>query len=157
VEVLAHQADAGAIERGRPGKMTPERLAALPEERQRIFQAVLDHLQSQQVRITRRLAGGERLPYCGGIRVLHTPGHTPGHISLYHEPSRTLVAGDALAVEGGVLRPSAPGQSQDAGQAVASATNLAALDIATIICYHGGLYQDAPSAAIRALGPSPTS
>jgi glyoxylase-like metal-dependent hydrolase (beta-lactamase superfamily II) len=27
--------------------------------------------------------GGERLPDCGGINVLHTPGHTAGHISLH--------------------------------------------------------------------------
>ena len=26
---------------------------------------------------------GQELPYCGGILILHTPGHTPGHISLY--------------------------------------------------------------------------
>ena len=26
--------------------------------------------------------GGERLPDCGGINVLHTPGHTAGHIKL---------------------------------------------------------------------------
>jgi len=27
---------------------------------------------------------------------LHTPGHTPGHVSLWHEDSRTLIAGDAV-------------------------------------------------------------
>ena len=32
-----------------------------------------------------------------GWRVIHTPGHTAGHISLFRESDRTLLAGDALA------------------------------------------------------------
>jgi glyoxylase-like metal-dependent hydrolase (beta-lactamase superfamily II) len=32
----------------------------------------------------------------GGLRVVHTPGHTPGHVSLVHEPTGVLVTGDAL-------------------------------------------------------------
>src|SRR3954451_6411906 len=42
------------------------------------------------------LTDGEVLPVAGGLRVIHTPGHSPGHISLLHEPTRTLVTGDAL-------------------------------------------------------------
>ena len=30
------------------------------------------------------------------LRVHHTPGHTPGHCSLLHEPSGTLITGDAI-------------------------------------------------------------
>jgi glyoxylase-like metal-dependent hydrolase (beta-lactamase superfamily II) len=33
--------------------------------------------------------------------VIATPGHTPGHVSFFHRPSRALFAGDALAVIGG--------------------------------------------------------
>jgi glyoxylase-like metal-dependent hydrolase (beta-lactamase superfamily II) len=31
-----------------------------------------------------------------GLRVHHTPGHTPGHCSLLHEPSGTLITGDSI-------------------------------------------------------------
>ncbi|MFG2884756.1 MBL fold metallo-hydrolase [Streptomyces sp. NPDC048297] len=31
-----------------------------------------------------------------GLRVVHTPGHSPGHVVLVHEPSRTLLTGDAV-------------------------------------------------------------
>jgi glyoxylase-like metal-dependent hydrolase (beta-lactamase superfamily II) len=36
------------------------------------------------------------IPYLPGWRWLHTPGHTPGHISLFRERDRTLISGDAL-------------------------------------------------------------
>ncbi len=32
-----------------------------------------------------------------GWRVVHTPGHTAGHVSLFRESDKTLLAGDALA------------------------------------------------------------
>lgn len=46
---------------------------------------------------------GQELPYCGGIRILHTPGHTPGHISLYLKRSKILVAGDSMYSVNGKL------------------------------------------------------
>lgn len=36
------------------------------------------------------------VPGAPGWRWLHTPGHTPGHISLFQEKSRLLIAGDAF-------------------------------------------------------------
>jgi glyoxylase-like metal-dependent hydrolase (beta-lactamase superfamily II) len=39
---------------------------------------------------------GDVIPAAGGLRVLHTPGHSPGHCSFLHEPSGVLVTGDAL-------------------------------------------------------------
>lgn len=32
----------------------------------------------------------------GGLRVIHTPGHSPGHIVLCHEPTGALLVGDAV-------------------------------------------------------------
>lgn len=42
------------------------------------------------------LMDGQLLPVSGGVRVVHTPGHSPGHISLLIEQSGTLITGDAL-------------------------------------------------------------
>ncbi len=36
------------------------------------------------------------LPFLDGWKVYLTPGHTPGHISLFRESDRTLLAGDAI-------------------------------------------------------------
>ncbi len=45
--------------------------------------------------VARSMADGELLEG-SALRVHHTPGHTPGHCSLLHEPSGTLITGDAI-------------------------------------------------------------
>jgi glyoxylase-like metal-dependent hydrolase (beta-lactamase superfamily II) len=43
------------------------------------------------------LRGGERILFDGfDLEVLHLPGHTAGHICLYHRPSGFLFSGDTL-------------------------------------------------------------
>ena len=42
------------------------------------------------------LTDGELLTVSGGLRVVHTPGHSPGHVSLLVERTGTLITGDAL-------------------------------------------------------------
>jgi len=42
------------------------------------------------------LVDGQVLDVAGGLRVVHTPGHSPGHVSFLHEDSEVLITGDAL-------------------------------------------------------------
>jgi len=54
-----------------------------PPEMKSVFQSQkLDYLEFT-VNVDKTLEDGEELPFCGGITVIHTPGHTPGHICLY--------------------------------------------------------------------------
>ncbi|MEH7495067.1 MBL fold metallo-hydrolase [Neobacillus niacini] len=36
------------------------------------------------------------VPHLSGFRWIHTPGHTPGHVALFREEDRFLIAGDAF-------------------------------------------------------------
>ncbi|MFR0046771.1 MAG: MBL fold metallo-hydrolase [Clostridium butyricum] len=40
---------------------------------------------------------------CDGVKVIETSGHMPGHISIYIEPMKTLISGDLLTCENGIL------------------------------------------------------
>ena len=44
----------------------------------------------------RRLPEDGSVPFMPGWRWVHTPGHTPGHVSFFRESDRTLIAGDAF-------------------------------------------------------------
>jgi glyoxylase-like metal-dependent hydrolase (beta-lactamase superfamily II) len=93
-------------------------------------------------KVDRFLQDGEVLPYCGGIQIIFTPGHTPDHISLYHHPSKTLISGDALTSQEGVLMTPAPKHTPDWGTALKSVAKLLDLEIETVITYHGGIVED---------------
>lgn len=143
LEVLCHEEERPYLVRERePAKLAKleANRDSLPEPMKQIYQGMKRFYGSLRVDIDRTLADGERLPWCGGIQVIFTPGHTPGHICLYHESSKTLVAGDALAVEEGRLVRAAAFTNLDTTQATQSLVKLADYDIQAAICYHGGLY-----------------
>lgn len=82
----------------------------------------------------------DEIDECGGIIVIHTPGHTPGHICLYLKKHKVLIAGDALNVIDGKLMGPNPRFTPDMSQAKESLKKLLDYDIESVICYHGGLY-----------------
>ena len=45
----------------------------------------------------RQIGENNRIEELPGWQAIHTPGHTAGHISLFRESDKTLLAGDALA------------------------------------------------------------
>ncbi|AQG79126.1 MBL fold metallo-hydrolase [Spirosoma montaniterrae] len=44
----------------------------------------------------RAIPDNGEIPELLGWQVIHTPGHAPGHVSLFRETDRTLIAGDAF-------------------------------------------------------------
>ena len=57
------------------------------------------------VRIDRQVHDGEMLPVAGGLEVVHTPGHSAGHVSLMWQGARMLIVGDVGSNVAGVSDP----------------------------------------------------
>lgn len=137
--------------RERPQKMPPpERAQALLADPQ-----TPPHLRAflsaprVTVQVDRALHDGEELPLAGGVRVVATPGHTHGHLSLYLERSRTLIAGDALGSENGQLRAPFGAGTADMVTAGHSVRKVAGLDVQTILTYHGGVVREDAGGQLR--------
>src|SRR5207247_3676578 len=83
------------------------------------------------------VADGDVVPGLGGLRVIHTPGHTPGRVCLYAEPEGIMFVGDALwrADDGAIHRPN-PYCSEDLPSARRSLDTLAGLRVGTILLAH---------------------
>ncbi|MFD6507145.1 MULTISPECIES: MBL fold metallo-hydrolase [unclassified Bacillus (in: firmicutes)] len=94
---------------------------------------------------------GQELPYCGGIIILHTPGHTPGHISLYLKQSKTLIAGDSMYSVNGMLGGVHAPTTLDIKEAQQSLMKYLNLEIESVVCYHGGLSKGNIHAQIQKL------
>lgn len=54
-------------------------------------------LRYRPARIDRFIGDGDELPFWGGLRVVHLPGHTEGHCGFYSERHRLLFSGDLFA------------------------------------------------------------
>ena len=88
------------------------------------------------------------IPKLDGWRAIHTPGHTPGHVSFFRESDRTLIAGDAFVtvnqeslVDVIQQRPELHGPpayfTSDWAAAQRSVAELAALEPEVAACGHG--------------------
>lgn len=111
-----------------------------PEMKATFLPQKFDYL-DYAVTVDKVVQDGETLPFCGGIEVIHVPGHTLGHICLYIRQSKTLVAGDAFSAEGGKLGIVPKLASLDWGLALKSLDKLFSYDVEKVICYHGGLWK----------------
>jgi glyoxylase-like metal-dependent hydrolase (beta-lactamase superfamily II) len=94
---------------------------------------------------------GDVIPVLGGLRVVHTPGHTPGSICLYAEGQRLLFTGDVLQVVRGDLAYASAFFSHDHAGARGSVERLAALDVEVIALSHYPPWRENASRALTEL------
>ncbi len=83
--------------------------------------------------VDRRLRDGDMIPLGGtSLRVIHTPGHSPGGICLYEAASKSLFSGDLIFANGGVGRTDFRG-----GDPAMLARSIHALDMPVTNLYPG--------------------
>lgn len=90
-------------------------------------------------RVGRVLRDGDDV---AGFRVVHTPGHTPGHVLFFRESDRVALAGDVLANMNFItckpgLREPPPFFSENTRENRASIRKLAALEPSLVCFGHG--------------------
>ncbi len=98
------------------------------------------------------LDDGQELPIAGGIRVVHTPGHTAGHVSLLLPSKRLLIVGDAAGALFGRVGPPIGMFTEDMMRAKHSIRRLAELDGFDTACFgHGTVVEDHAAVRFRRL------
>jgi glyoxylase-like metal-dependent hydrolase (beta-lactamase superfamily II) len=96
------------------------------------------------------LEDGDLIEAAGGIRVVHTPGHSPGHMSLLHEPSGVLITGDAIFNMQSRMRWPMAALCTSFRQNQQTAAILGELDYRVAAFTHGPEIRDGAREAIRA-------
>jgi glyoxylase-like metal-dependent hydrolase (beta-lactamase superfamily II) len=144
-ELYAHEEEAPYIQ----GDKKPVRIAQMEEgldkmdEKGRAFyERVKAGAPLFYAHIDHPLKDGEVLDVCGGIKILHTPGHMPGHMVLLLIQSNILVVGDAANIDDGKLVGANPQHTREQAEAALSFEKIKAVNAAGIVCYHGGFLKN---------------
>ncbi len=86
-EIMMHEIAAAVVENGKP-----------------IYSSFFGAVQ-EKCRVDIKLSGGEIIDIGEGkLEIIHTPGHSPGSISIYESRSKTLFSGDTVFSGGYVGR-----------------------------------------------------
>jgi glyoxylase-like metal-dependent hydrolase (beta-lactamase superfamily II) len=96
-KVIAHPADAALAEKGIAGRL-PHILS--PGIANWIIYNLFIKGKPNQIpafNTDQTVTDGETLPMLEGIRIIHTPGHSAGHLALYLAKDDILIAGDICA------------------------------------------------------------
>lgn len=136
---------ASAIEARAIAAGVPTRALRVGAIRKLGYTLVMPFVKSAPARVDENLKDGQVLPILGGLRVIYTIGHTPGHVSFFSPGAGILFSGDSLVSRAGTLVGSSGGLSWDQDKANAAVRIQAALG-ANIVCPgHGGVVRDAGS------------
>lgn len=135
-----HVGDAEAVRTGKGARL----------DRSTTFGRLLKRGQgASPVAVDLHLHDGQLIEVGGGLRVFHTPGHSPGHVSLLHEPTRLLITGDAIWNMRRRLTWSVLSFCTDVRMTKQTAEVLGELDFDLVAFTHGPEIRDGAREAVR--------
>ncbi len=137
--VYASAVEAEAIAKG----VSSRPIRAMKLQRRILFAVLGRFLRPTPLRVDEILTEGQTIDALGGLQVLSTPGHTPGHISLYSPSTGILFVGDSIVSRDSGLMGSVPANTWNAEQAAASVKKQAALRPRVVCSGHGPVVMDA--------------
>ncbi len=137
-KVYASAIEAAAIRDGRGSRQL-----RLKGWQKPLFALVSRFFKASPATVDEIVSGGYTFPVLGGLDVVETPGHTPGHISLFAPAVHILFVGDSIIVQGGKMRGSRGMNNWDQEKADLSVRAQAALGARIVCSGHGDVVMDA--------------
>ena len=135
----ASQSEAEAMAKGissRPVNRTVGRFQAF------VIRLMGKLLKPTPIEVDEILTDGQILPVLGGLQVVETPGHSPGHLSFYVPSVRVLFCGDSMKSSDKGLRASRSRNNWDQALADESVKKLSTLGAQIVCPGHGPVIRD---------------
>jgi glyoxylase-like metal-dependent hydrolase (beta-lactamase superfamily II) len=138
--IYASRAEADAIRAGRSSRqLKPEKLML-----KMMYALANRYAKTTPVEVDHFLAGGQILAeILGGLLVVDTPGHTPGHLSFFAPGAGILFAGDSMVSDDQGLYRSVIDNTWDHTKAVESVRRQVDLGASIVCTGHGPVVRDA--------------
>jgi len=139
--VYASKIEAEAIGNGRSSRqLKPEKLLS------KIIYALANrYAKTAPVQVDDFLVGGQMLAVLGGLQVIETSGHTPGHLSFFAPSANILFVGDSMVSDDNGLYRSVKDNTWDHTKAIESVRKQAALGASIVCPGHGPVVRNASS------------
>ncbi len=143
-KVGIHEEDADFVS-GRKPSPTPKGFYGV------LFKAMSPFYRFKQVEPDMILQENDKV---GNLTIIHTPGHTPGSVSLYDPDRKALFAGDTLRFVDGKLSGPNKRFSSDMQQALQSVKKISRLNFDLMLSGHGDPLKPNASERIKELSDS---
>ena len=136
----ASQIEAEAIALGKSSrKIKPSGFSM----RRLMFAVLRPFMKATPFKVEEIMTDGQVLPALGGLRVVDTSGHTPGHISLFAPVVGILFCGDSMVNDETGIHGSRSGLTWDNAKAREAEKKQAALGAHIVCSGHGPVVMDA--------------
>ncbi|MDA4129715.1 MAG: MBL fold metallo-hydrolase [Thaumarchaeota archaeon] len=99
-----------------------------------------------------RLKEGDQIG--ASLKVVTTPGHTPGSLSLYDNQRKLVFVGDSIITRGGKLQGPPKQFTEDWSQAMSSIEKISSLDFVILLSGHGDPVKSGGTQKVREFSAS---
>jgi glyoxylase-like metal-dependent hydrolase (beta-lactamase superfamily II) len=135
-KIAVHEADAQYVSGEQP----------LPKPKNLFFRVASSFLNHEPFQADIQLKEGDTI---AGLKVIHTPGHTPGSIALMDSKRRALFVGDTLRFDGKIVTGAPERFTWDKNKAEESIAKISALEFDVMLPGHGEPLEVGASEAVK--------
>jgi glyoxylase-like metal-dependent hydrolase (beta-lactamase superfamily II) len=136
----ASQVEASAIANGKSSRQIKSTNFSM---RRLMFTILGPFMKPKPYQVDEILADGQVLPILGGLLVVNTAGHTPGHLSFFAPGPGVLFCGDSMVSDEKGIHGSRPGLTWDDARAREAERKQAALGTQVVCPGHGPVVKEA--------------
>ena len=142
IEIISYNEEEGYIN----GSKTPckveymeRNLDKMDENGKNLYHFFKTFFENNNINVDKVVKNGDVISKGEDMQVIATPGHTPGHMCLYIERYKLLIAGDLLCLKDGNITTCPKELNYNNDMYLQSVNKIRDLELEMIICFHGGL------------------
>ena len=142
IEIISYNEEEGYIN----GSKTPckveymeRNLDKMDENGKKLYHLFKTFFENNNINVDKVVKNGDVISKGEDMQVIATPGHTPGHMCLYIERYKLLIAGDLLCLKDGNITLCPKELNYNNDMYLQSVNKIRDLELEMIICFHGGL------------------
>lgn len=142
IEIISYNEEAGYINGNKTAckvEYMERNLDKMDEKGKQFYHFFKTFFENNKINVDKVVKDGDVISKGEDMKVISTPGHTPGHMCLYIDKYKLLIAGDLLLVKDGNIAMCPKELNYNNDIYLQSVNKIKDLDLESIICFHGGL------------------